>query len=655
NAHDIALYILDWEPTGRTQTIEMRDGDTDALLDTRSSNDFVNGKYFVWTISGHIKIKVIRNGGPNTVLSGIFFGPATGDNPPYLDMRSPDADETAVDPATDVRLHIKDDETGVDLASVVVTVAGTGNVVYDGSNPSAYPEVVVSGTSADYLLVYTPPAPFDFDQLVEVTVMAADLSANTLMDSYSFTIRSPGVDLLELGKQKILMEMEPLTALDLFNQVLAVDPTNPAAIFWRAITLPMESPALQDVLEDIGFWDSGTGKLDYHAHTSTVFTLSLLPNTTELVAACAEVLTYIEMSLSELAQLDTSFMDTFTVTAGTGDYMFDLDYAEVKIVENAFFALKVIANIKVAYNVENISLNQLITQQSDLIDLLTANPNLFALTVNTAARLSDAQTAFINALMAYMEASDFIRNQRDDNDGLNHLVRLYDPYIPEMYNSFAEWQAMKDEALTTEAVVHTLLEDIKTNLEGGAPFVIDFEALEMIGFDNITPSLQMDTLTVDLDEFFSTPKDMRNFLTELAGNDFVFDDFADPTLSGVFPGLTPADWNNIIVAEPRIFAAYLFEFGGTREGQIYWERVDPDFDSAFVHYELYRSDTSTVDTSSTLMATITDPNVTEFADTTVGYITPGYYYRLYAHYDFGAGVTGTTYGNKELLFIYLGP
>jgi hypothetical protein len=43
------------------------------VLDTRNISSFSNGLYLIWNISGHVTIKVTRNSGLNSVISGIFF------------------------------------------------------------------------------------------------------------------------------------------------------------------------------------------------------------------------------------------------------------------------------------------------------------------------------------------------------------------------------------------------------------------------------------------------------------------------------------------------------------------------------------------------------------------------------------------------------
>jgi uncharacterized repeat protein (TIGR01451 family) len=73
NFHQFALYAVDWDNMGRTETIQVVDANTNAVLDTRTLSSLRNGVYLVWGISGHVKINVIRTGGPNAVVSGVFF------------------------------------------------------------------------------------------------------------------------------------------------------------------------------------------------------------------------------------------------------------------------------------------------------------------------------------------------------------------------------------------------------------------------------------------------------------------------------------------------------------------------------------------------------------------------------------------------------
>jgi len=73
NPHPFALYAVDWDARGRTETIQVVDANTNAVLDTRALSSFSNGVYLVWNLSGHIKINVMWTGGTNAVVSGVFF------------------------------------------------------------------------------------------------------------------------------------------------------------------------------------------------------------------------------------------------------------------------------------------------------------------------------------------------------------------------------------------------------------------------------------------------------------------------------------------------------------------------------------------------------------------------------------------------------
>lgn len=76
SSHSVALYVVDWPTQGRAQNITIVDASTGALLDTRMAAVFSGGQYFVWNVSGHVQARIILAGGPNVVVSGIFFGPA---------------------------------------------------------------------------------------------------------------------------------------------------------------------------------------------------------------------------------------------------------------------------------------------------------------------------------------------------------------------------------------------------------------------------------------------------------------------------------------------------------------------------------------------------------------------------------------------------
>ena len=75
NAHSVALYFLDWDNQGRTESVEVLDPLSNTVLDTRTISNFQEGQYLVWNLRGHVNLRISGIGGINSVFSGLFFGP----------------------------------------------------------------------------------------------------------------------------------------------------------------------------------------------------------------------------------------------------------------------------------------------------------------------------------------------------------------------------------------------------------------------------------------------------------------------------------------------------------------------------------------------------------------------------------------------------
>ncbi|HEY6392337.1 MAG TPA: malectin domain-containing carbohydrate-binding protein [Bryobacteraceae bacterium] len=80
--HQVALYLLDWDNYyGRIERVDILDANN-AVLDTRTVSNFVGGQYLVWNLSGHVIIRIVnRNASSYAVVSGLFFGGASGGAP----------------------------------------------------------------------------------------------------------------------------------------------------------------------------------------------------------------------------------------------------------------------------------------------------------------------------------------------------------------------------------------------------------------------------------------------------------------------------------------------------------------------------------------------------------------------------------------------
>jgi hypothetical protein len=72
--HTVAFYFVDWDRAGRAETVDILDGVSGAVLDTRSLSNFGGGQYLVYTVSGYIQVRVTKTAGGNGVMNGIFFG-----------------------------------------------------------------------------------------------------------------------------------------------------------------------------------------------------------------------------------------------------------------------------------------------------------------------------------------------------------------------------------------------------------------------------------------------------------------------------------------------------------------------------------------------------------------------------------------------------
>jgi hypothetical protein len=80
--HTVALYCLDWDSTARRQTIDVMDMNGNVLNTQSLTTSFDGGVYLVWNVTGHVKFRVTWTGGLNAVVSGVFFGPPSGTQPP---------------------------------------------------------------------------------------------------------------------------------------------------------------------------------------------------------------------------------------------------------------------------------------------------------------------------------------------------------------------------------------------------------------------------------------------------------------------------------------------------------------------------------------------------------------------------------------------
>jgi hypothetical protein len=79
STHNFEIYVVDDQNGGtqlRSEEIQVLDGDTDVVLyDSGSFTNFTGGVYYRWSITGHVKVKVINTSTNGTwaVINGAFF------------------------------------------------------------------------------------------------------------------------------------------------------------------------------------------------------------------------------------------------------------------------------------------------------------------------------------------------------------------------------------------------------------------------------------------------------------------------------------------------------------------------------------------------------------------------------------------------------
>jgi uncharacterized protein YkwD len=129
SAHQVALYLLDWDSYGpRSERVDIVDANN-ILLDSRTVSGFTTGQYLVWNFSGHVTVRVtnLNGGASNAVVSGILFG-AGGTSVPSVGTAS----------------FVKTDTSTSGTWKGVYGADGY-NVINDTANYPAYVSVTPSG------------------------------------------------------------------------------------------------------------------------------------------------------------------------------------------------------------------------------------------------------------------------------------------------------------------------------------------------------------------------------------------------------------------------------------------------------------------------------------------------------------------------------
>ena len=163
NTHQLALYAVDWDTQGRSETVTILDGSTNAQLDVRTISNFTNGTYAIWNISGSVKINVAFTGGPNGVISGAFFDTPGGVvNPEAVTITPPSVNLSA---------------NGTQTFSATVSNATNQNVTW--SILSVSPSNAATGSISSSGLYTAPGTATISTAQVTIQAVSADQTASS--------------------------------------------------------------------------------------------------------------------------------------------------------------------------------------------------------------------------------------------------------------------------------------------------------------------------------------------------------------------------------------------------------------------------------------------------------------------------------------------
>ena len=90
NTHDLELYFLDWDNTGRSETVKISNASNGTVLSTQTVSSFHSGVYLDYAVSGNILITITKTAGANAVLNGLFFDtPSAAKSTPTITWTNP--------------------------------------------------------------------------------------------------------------------------------------------------------------------------------------------------------------------------------------------------------------------------------------------------------------------------------------------------------------------------------------------------------------------------------------------------------------------------------------------------------------------------------------------------------------------------------------
>ena len=342
-------------------------------------------------------------------------------------------------------------------------------------------------------------------------------------------------DLVSEGRALLFNQGNPtysgvISANQKFKDALSTNPNNPEANLFYAATrigaFALEKGSgrgfetMRDVFEAFGMTRNSNVFLE---DGSPYNTPSELPGNSPNGEAIRQFLAgpyliLLDGALANLTKIGNSFQTTLTA-AETGDEAVEVDYGDVLMYQAMLNANKCLVLIMSSYNL-NVDIDEISKINSDRFDintdLLNAYPDFLKLINGGGATLLSAEEALLDAIKSYLDASAFIRTETDNQ--LDDLI------------------ALDSDDAADEALLRQNLNELRDSLN-----------------QNRTADLtdNEEQLSLNLNPFFgygSGPYNFRDFLPRFNRcNDPIAGTVGhglgdDPTLRGILPDFSQADW-----------------------------------------------------------------------------------------------------------------
>ncbi|MGD0816208.1 MAG: leucine-rich repeat protein [Verrucomicrobiota bacterium] len=411
-----------------------------------------------------------------------------------------------------------------------VGLPATFTVVASGSPPLSYQWQLNNfplSTGGDFSGVHSPIL-----TVSPVALADAGTYSVTVSNSHGFTNSSTAVlsvvpdstatQYFEAGTNYVAAGDFALANLS-FANALSLSPNNATDIFFLAasglLSLP-EQPAGSNFLSHIGIGSAGRDIFNWQATEPTNSSGHLeVPAATPPLNADefgaqlrTNVLPAIITAQNNLAQItDQSFTVNLT-TNETHAGAVTVDWGDVQMLRAMcdFAELFIYTTYSWNLNVQLSTASNFFGTDGDFEAFLTNYPSV--LTTASTADLPAAEGAFTSAINEYFSASQFIRSRPEGE------VRLFN---------------LKADDLTTELKFRQDLSNLLASLN----------VPTALGTKNPGTLISMQA-------FFSGSFDLRSFLPEFQGNDFVWNTFPDTTFGGFVSGLTESQLGKGFLKRP---------------------------------------------------------------------------------------------------------